>query len=233
MDDSPIRDLPTGADADRPRRGQRRADREAAIVAAAIEEFRTVGLANARLEDVAARAGVAKGTIYLYFDGKEDLFKAAVRSLIHPLLEQIEREVAEFQGPTEELLRRAIRGMHLDLTLRVETREMLRLLIAEAARMPDLADFFHAEMASRGLATVRMILWRGIALGEFRRTPAAEFPLLVIAPAKAAAMWALMFGERHPLEFERYIEAHCEFVLAALRAPATGADAQESSAAPA
>ncbi len=211
------------SESDRPRRDQRRADREAAIVAAAIEEFIAVGLANARLEDVAARAGVAKGTIYLYVDGKDELFKAAVRSLVHPLLEQIERQVAEFQGPTEELLRRAIRTMHLDLTVRRETRELLRLLIAESHRMPELADFFHAEMAARGLATVKMILWRGIALGEFRQTPAAEFPLLVVAPCKAAAVWQLMFGDRHALDLERYVEAHCEFVLAALRAPASGA----------
>lgn len=214
------------SESDRPRRDQRRADREAAIVAAAIEEFIAVGLSNARLEDVAARAGVAKGTIYLYFAGKDELFKAAVRSLVHPLLEQIERQVAEFQGPTEELLRRAIRTMHLDLTVRRETRELLRLLIAESHRMPELADFFHAEMAARGLATVKMILWRGIALGEFRPTPAAEFPLLVVAPCKAAAVWQLMFGDRHALDLERYVEAHCDFVLAALRAPgAPGAPA--------
>lgn len=207
-----------GAERASPRRGQRRAEREAAIVAAAIEEFRIVGLANARLDDVAARAGVAKGTIYLYFENKEELFKAAVRRLIHPMLEQIEHEVAEFRGGTEELLRKAIRGMYLDLTLRDEARELLRLLIAEAHRMPDLAEFFFEEMASRGLATVRMILWRGIAQGEFRRSPAAEFPDLIVAPCKSLAVWQLIFGDRHPIDAQRYMDAHCEFVLAALRA---------------
>jgi AcrR family transcriptional regulator len=205
------------ADADRPRRDQRRADREAAIVRAAIEEFIAVGLSNARLDDVAARAGVAKGTIYLYFDSKEELFKAAVRSLIHPLMQQVEREVAEFQGPTEELLRKALRTIYSDMAVRNQTRELLRLLIAEGHRMPELSDFFHSEMASRGLATLRMIVWRGVAQGEFRQTPAAEFPLLIVAPCHALAMWQLMHGERHALDIERYIDAHCEFVLAALR----------------
>lgn len=204
-------------DADRSRRDQRRAEREAAIVAAAIEEFIAVGLSNARLDDVAARAGVAKGTIYLYFDSKEELFKAAVRSLIHPLMQQVEREVAEFQGPTEELLRKALRTIYSDMAGRDQTRELLRLLIAEANRMPELSDFFHAEMASRGIATLRMILWRGVALGEFRQTPAAEFPLLIVAPCHALAMWQLMYGPRHALDVERYIDAHCEFVLASLR----------------
>lgn len=211
------------AEGDRPRRDQRRADREAAIVRAAIAEFIAVGLSSARLDDVAARAGVAKGTIYLYFDSKEELFKAAVRSLIFPVMQQVEREVAEFQGPTEELLRKALRSIHMDMVVRDETRELLRMLIAEAHRMPELAEFFHTEMAARGLATLKMIVWRGIALGEFRHTPAAEFPLLVVAPCQAAALWQLLYGNRHPLDADRYIDAHCEFVLAALRAPAPNA----------
>jgi AcrR family transcriptional regulator len=205
------------AEADRPRREQRRADREAAIVRAAIEEFIAVGLANARLEDVAARAGVAKGTIYLYFDTKEDLYKAAVRSLIHPVVQQVEREVAEFQGPTEDLLRQALRTMYADITTRTDTRELMRLLIAEAHRMPEVVDFFYTEMASRGLATIRMIVWRGIALGEFRPSPAAEHPMLITAGCKALALWQLIFGDRHGLDVARYVDAHCDFVLAALR----------------
>lgn len=214
---------PGPTDGDRPRRDQRRADREAAIVRAAIAEFIAVGLSSARLDDVAARAGVAKGTIYLYFDSKEELFKAAVRALIFPVMQQVEREVAEFQGPTEELLRKALRSIHMDMVVRDDTRELLRMLIAEAHRMPELAEFFHTEMAARGLATLKMIVWRGIALGEFRPTPAAEFPLLVIAPCQAAALWQLLYGNRHALDAERYIDAHCEFVLAALRAPAPNA----------
>lgn len=215
--DRPDAPVPGVPDADRPRREQRRADREAAIVRAAIEEFIAVGLANARLEDVAARAGVAKGTIYLYFDTKEDLYKAAVRSLIHPLMQQVEREVAEFQGPTEDLLRRALRTMYADITTRTDTRELMRLLIAEAHRMPEVVDFFYTEMASRGLATIRMIVWRGIALGEFRPSPAAEHPMLITAGCKAVALWQLIFGDRHALDVERYVDAHCDFVLAALR----------------
>ncbi len=207
-----------GAEQARLPREQRRSDREAAIVAAAIEEFCAAGLAGARLEQVAQRAGVAKGTIYLYFDNKEELFKAAVRTLIHPLMERIESDIAEFQGSTEELLRNAILTAHADMHERPQTRELLRLMIAEGHRMPDLAEFFYRETIARGLATVRMILWRGIAQGEFRQSPAVEFPQLVIAPCMMAAIWMLLLGNAHPLDMERYSAAHASFIIAALRA---------------
>ncbi len=212
--------VPTEAE-DRPR-SERRREREAAIVAAAIEEFQIAGLMNARLDDIAARAGVAKGTLYLYFDGKEDLFKAAVRSLIHPLFVRMEQNVANFQGATEDLLRQAIRQMYADVASERAGRELLRLMIAEGHRMPELAQFYYDEIAARGLAMVRMIIWRGIAQGEFRRSPAAEFPHLVFAPCKMLATWQLMFGERYALEAERFAEAHAQFVLDALRAPGAG-----------
>lgn len=201
------------------RRDQRRKDREAAIIAAAIEEFQTSGLTNARLDAIAARAGVAKGTLYLYFDGKEDLFKAAVRSLIHPVFESVEQQVADFQGPTEDLLRIAIGETYAKMTSRPQTRELMRLLIAEGPRMPDLGDFYYREVVSRGQAMMRMIIWRGVALGEFRATPASEYPQLVIAPCVLSTIWELLFGATHTLDLERYSAAHVEFVLAALRAP--------------
>ncbi|MBS0374455.1 MAG: TetR/AcrR family transcriptional regulator [Proteobacteria bacterium] len=200
-------------------RSEKRREREAAIVAAAIEEFQVAGLMNARLDDIAARAGVAKGTLYLYFDGKEDLFKAAVRSLIHPIFVRMEQQVANFQGSSEDLLRQAIRQMYADVARERPGRELMRLMISEGHRMPELAAFYYEEIAARGLAMVRMIIWRGIAQGEFRQSPAAEFPHLVFAPCKMLATWQLMFGERYAIDAERFAEAHADFVIAALRAP--------------
>jgi len=200
-------------------RSERRREREAAIIAAAIEEFQLAGLMNARLDDIAARAGVAKGTLYLYFDGKEDLFKAAVRSLIHPIFGRMEQHVANFQGSTEDLLRQAIHQMYTDVARERTGRELMRLMISEGHRMPELAEFYHEEIAARGLAMVRMIIWRGIAQGEFRKSTAAEFPHLVFAPCKMLATWTLMFGERYAIDAERFANAHADFVLDALRTP--------------
>ena len=195
----------------------RRVNRESCILAAALEEFRACGFSNARLGDIALRAGVAKGTLYLYFDNKEELFKAAVRSLIHPQFEAMEREVANFAGSTEDLLRHAIKTMYTDLAHGRGGCELMRMMICEGHRMPELADFYYREIAARGLSTLRMIIWRGIALGEFRRSPAAEFPHLILAPSKYVSTWQMIFGDRQPLDIERYADAHIDFVLAALR----------------
>ena len=210
--------------ADRPR-SERRKEREAAIIAAAIEEFQRAGLMSARLDDIAARAGVAKGTLYLYFDGKEDLFKAAVRSLIQPVFVRMEQQIASFRGSTEDLLRQAVRDMYAEVTRDRSGCELQRLIIAEGHRIPDLADFYYDEIVSRGLAMVRMIIWRGIAQGEFRKTPAAEFPHMIFAPCKMLSTWKLMFGDRHPIDPEQYAEAHADFVIAALRASPAPASA--------
>jgi AcrR family transcriptional regulator len=201
------------------RRAGRRRDREAAIIGAAIEEFQVSGLVNTRLEDIAARAGVAKGTLYIYFDGKEDLFKAALRSLIHPIFERMEQTVADYQGSSEALLREAIGRIYAELAEQNPNRELMRLMIAEGHRMPELADFYHKEIMARGLATIRMIIWRGIAQGEFIQSPAAEFPHLVFSPCQMLATWQLMFGDRHPIDHARFAAAHAEFALRALRAP--------------
>ena len=200
------------------RRDQRRKDREAAIIAAAIEEFQTSGLTTARLDAIAARAGVAKGTLYLYYSDKAALFKAAVRSLIQPALARLQERVMQAEGSAVELLRASLRQIYREMTADSARRELVRLLIADGRRFPDLGDFYHDEVIAKGTATFRMILWRGIATGEFRHTPAEEFPHLLLAPCIALSNWKLMFGERHPMDIERYAEAHLQFVLAAIGA---------------
>ena len=197
----------------------RRVDREAAILAAAAREFCVAGFANAKLDAIAARAGVAKGTIYLYFDTKEDLLKAAVRRLVHPLIEDIERSVAEYQGPTEELLRIAVGHLHRNMVDSADMRELIRLLLAEGSRIPEMSEFFTKEILARGCATFRMILWRGIAQGEFRHSPAVDYPELIIAGAKSAAMSILLLGPAAREADPAYREAHVNFILDALRVP--------------
>jgi len=199
-------------------RAVQREQREAAILAAALEDFHASGLMNSRLEDIAARAGVAKGTLYLYFANKSELFRAVVRSLIQPLYEHMEQEVAHFEGPTEELLRRTLRQIQQHFAVEPSGRRLLHLMIAEGHRVPELADFYFNELSARGLAIIKMIIWRGIASGEFRQTPAAEFPHLIFAPVTLESAWPLMFGPERALDPDRFYEAQAEFLLAALRA---------------
>ena len=202
-------------------RSARQRERDALIIAAATAEFAAAGFENARLEDIAQRAGVAKGTLYLYYADKAALFKAAVRSLIQPALARLQERVMLADGSAVDLLRESLRQIYREMTTDGARRELVRLLISDGRRFPDLGDFYHDEVIAKGTATFRMILWRGIATGEFRHTPAEEFPHLLLAPCIALSNWKLMFGDRHPLDVERYVEAHLQFVLGAIAASPT------------
>jgi AcrR family transcriptional regulator len=186
---------------------------------AATAEFAAAGFENARLDDIAQRAGVAKGTLYLYYADKAALFKAAVRSLIQPALARLQERVMLADVSAVDLLRESLQQVYREMTADSARRELVRLLIADGRRFPDLGDFYHDEVIAKGTATFRMILWRGIATGEFRHTLAEEFPQLLLAPCIALSNWKLMFGDRHPVDVDRYAEAHLQFVLAAIAAP--------------
>jgi AcrR family transcriptional regulator len=198
-------------------RSARQREREAVILQAAIAEFAAAGFENARLDDIAQRAAVAKGTLYLYYEDKAALFKAAVRSVIHPVLARIQDTVIAADGSAGDLLRTVLAEIYREMTTDDLRRELVRLLIAEGRRFPDLGDFYHDEVIAKGTATFRMILWRGIATGEFRHSAAEEFPQLLLAPCVAFSNWQLMFGDRRPMDRDRYFEAHLQFVLAAVQ----------------
>lgn len=197
-------------------RSARQCERDAAILRAAIAEFASAGFENARLDDIAQRAGVAKGTVYRYHADKAALFKAAVRSLIHPVLARIQEQALLAEGSATALLRSVFAEVYREMVADDVRRELVRLLIAEGRRFPELGDFYHDEVIARGIATFRMILWRGVATGEFRRSAAEDYPQLLMAPCIAYSNWQLMFGDRHPVDLERYAAAHLDFVLAAL-----------------
>ena len=197
------------------RRRRNKAARPAELLDAAIDVFARQGYAATRMEDVARRAGVAKGTVYVYYRDKEALFQAAVRHLIGPAIETVEHAVEDFQGPTEQLLRLLIGTVYQRI---VSTRApaLVRLLIAESERFPELARFYHREVLSRGMAAISRVLARGVDRGEFRALRASGHPQILMGPALAAAIWTLLAGKSHPIDFAAYEAAHAELVLAAL-----------------
>jgi AcrR family transcriptional regulator len=195
----------------------RRDARAQTLIAAALEEFKAKGYAAARLDDVARRAGVAKGTLYLYFDSKEALFKAVVRSAILPAIERAEGAAAASDGSAADLLRQLVRTATRDI-VESDGREVLRLLIGEAGRFPDLADFYYEEVVQRAMAAVRGIVARGVASGEFRRTALDAMPQAVVAPLILAAVWKTLFERRHPLDAAALVELHLDLTLDGLRA---------------
>jgi AcrR family transcriptional regulator len=150
------------------RRGRRKDARPSELTAAAVHLFVEKGFAATRLEDVAQRAGVSKGTVYLYFDSKEELFKAVVRSGIVAAIEEAERTLANHQGTASELLRELVAGWW-ECIGTSELSGIPKLMISEARNFPEIAKFYHAEVIQRGTQLFVRALERGIERGEFRR----------------------------------------------------------------
>jgi AcrR family transcriptional regulator len=198
------------------RKAPAQAPRDEQIVAAAFEEFSAHGYAATRLDDVARRAGVAKGTIYLHFKNKEVLFQAVVRSLIRPLIEEFGGFARE-PGGSAETLCQFLSRFYDDVVRSAKVRGILRLLIAESGNFPQVAEIYRREVIEPGLGAIRLVLDRGWDSGEFQRTKARDFPQILLAPAIAAVVWILVIGKRVPLDLEAYFSAHLEFVLRGLK----------------
>lgn len=175
-----------------PKWRRRKDDRPAEIIAAALEVFSRRGFAAARLEEIAAQAGVSKGTLYLYFRSKEELFKAMVRELLVPTIVEVEQQVAGEAGGTSELLAGVLRGMVEVIASPVGA--IPKLVIAEAGNFPDLARFYAEEVVGRGMGVVSRLVARGVERGEFRAIDPAGAAPVVIAPLLLLAMW------KHALE---------------------------------
>jgi AcrR family transcriptional regulator len=192
-------------------RAERSAERRAAIVEAAFDEFIARGFAATRLDDVARRAGVAKGTIYLHFKDKEALFEELVRTAIVPLIARL-APPAQPPGSVRDALE------HFAFTFIQEvatTRrgDLVRLIVAEGPRFPAIADFYYREVVSRGLAAMRGLIQLGIARGEIRVPALANYPQIVVAPAMIAVIWKSLFERHAPLDAMAMLRVHLDLIF--------------------
>jgi AcrR family transcriptional regulator len=197
---------------------QRQAKLEA-ILAAALDVFVEKGFSDARLEDVAARAGVAKGTIYLYVASKEALFEALVHSGIALPIEAIERKILALDLPAEATLRMLF-GFLRQEVLGTRRKEIVGLILSEAGRFPEIAAVYHREVLSRGMGLLRRIAERAVERGEFRSDELARFPQLAVAPGVLALIWTNLFQHIEPLDVEAMFDAHVALLMRALKEPA-------------
>jgi AcrR family transcriptional regulator len=190
-----------------------KAHRQRQILEAAFDEFAANGYAAARLDGVAKRANIAKGTIYLYFKNKELLFQAVVRSLVHPAPEQLEPPAAaDTRGSTETKIRELVSRQYAQFVRNERARELFRLVVAESRRFPELSRSYHRDAIEPELGALRQFVRTGMASGVFRKTTAGDFPQILLAPALVAAVGILLFGKRSAAELEAYEQAHVEFV---------------------
>jgi AcrR family transcriptional regulator len=200
------------------RRKRRKESRPSELLAAALELFVERGFAATRLDDVAARAGVSKGTLYLYFAGKDDLFKAVVRGGILPAIAKAEALVREFTGGAGELFRAVVSGIWSNVGGNLLSG-IPKLIIAESGNFPDLARFYYQEVILRGLALMANILKRGIQQGEFRSVDIEPTARAMMGPLLLMMLWRHSFQahESAPLSAERYIDSYLALVLEGLR----------------
>jgi AcrR family transcriptional regulator len=192
-------------------RAERAAARRAAIIDAGLDEFVARGFAATRLDDVAKRAGVAKGTIYLHFKDKEALFQELVRSALVPLIARL--VVAPAPGRSARDTLEEFVGLFAHEVMSTRRGDILRLIIAEGARFPKLADFYYREVVSRGMTGMRMLIERGIAQGEIRNAGLAQFPQLAVAPAIVAVIWHGLFGRIAPLDATAMLRVHLDLIF--------------------
>jgi AcrR family transcriptional regulator len=213
----------------KPRWQRRKDERPGEILNAALDVFAARGFAAAKLDEVAARAGVSKGTLYLYFESKEELFRSVVRQLLLPNVAMAERRIAEHKGPAAELLRELV------LTFgRVITESKLgaipKLIVAEAANFPDIAKFYYEEVIKRGMRAMGGLLQRGAAAGEFRPIPIEHFLPLLMGPLLLLIVWKHGFERAGipPLPIEAVLKEHADSLLRALAPDAARKEAKHA-----
>ncbi len=188
------------------------------IIEAALEVFGEVGLARARLDDIAKRAGISKGTIYVYFPDKEALFKEVVRKTVISTIERAERNLTA-ETATEQLTG-YMRG-YWQFLRSPAFAAIYRLVIGELRNFPDLATFYSTEVIARGLRLVSGIIQRGINSGEFRSMSAEVAARGMAGMFIAHAIWCgdrECFGHVVNKSDEEILEELQDLFLHAIRA---------------
>jgi AcrR family transcriptional regulator len=186
--------------------------RRQAILEAALDVFAAEGFAAAKLDDVADKAGVAKGTIYLHFKDKQDLFEQMVRDAVLPVIARLE-ELAKVPDLPAELVLRAMFDVFRTQVLGTRRKDLLRLILTEGPRFPAIAVFYHREVVARGLTLMGELLNRARAKGDLSAEGLARFPQLVVAPLILAVVWDSLFAAIEPLDVEGLLAVHRELLL--------------------
>jgi AcrR family transcriptional regulator len=199
----------------RSQRWQRRKEaRPGELLDAALDVFFEKGFAAARLEDIAARAGVSKGTVYLYFKSKDDVFEALVHAIPEANVEQLRAVASDESVPADETLRRVL--TFVGFVFRDERMmKFPRLFIGEGGRFPKIAETYKRIVISRGLNILSALIERGIEEGRFRNVDPKHAAYAALAPMLFGAIWKTTFErfDDAPLDAQAFGEQHNETFL--------------------
>ncbi len=196
------------------RRQEASEQRRQAILDAGLDVFAEHGFAAARLDEVAERAGVAKGTIYLSFKDKEDLFEQIILGAVKPVLARVDQVAGRSDLPVDAILSGLFDVFRTQI-LETKRKEIIRLVLTEGGRFPRIAEFYHREVITKGLAIIRRAAQRAYERGELPSNDLGRFPHLVFAPLLLALIWQGLFANIQPLDVKGLLAAHRTILLGA------------------
>ena len=200
-----------------PKWQRRSEDRPREICAAALEVFAEKGFAAAKLDEIARRAGVSKGTLYLYFKDKQDLFRAVVRDAIAPNVEAITSAVSSLEAPVADNVRMFLAGF-AEREARLPVGAVAKIVIGESRNFPELARVWHDEVASKAIGALAGFVERAQHRGEVRPGDPRLYAFSLIGPMVLGALWraTLVPAGGQPLDLATLARQHAETVLTGL-----------------
>ncbi len=197
-------------------RRRRKEARPDELIDAALELFVERGFAATRAEDVAHRAGVSKGTLYLYFSSKEDLLRAVIRERVSTQIEATAKRFEGYDGSSVELLLKVASKWWLDV-LESPASGVFKIIVTEVRGFPELGAFWEREVIEPGERLLGQVVERGIRRGEFRRVDVASAVHSLVLPFVMLCIHRHTLGacgeRRHRLEPRRFIDEHLRLVL--------------------
>lgn len=203
---------------------QRRADeRPREICAAALDVFAEKGFAAAKLDEIARRAGVSKGTLYLYFKDKAELFRAVVRDAIAPNVQAMTSALASLDAPFADIIRMFLAGF-AEREARLPVGAVAKIVIGESRNFPELARVWHDEVASKAIAALAGFVERAQQRGEVRSGDPRLYALSLMGPMVLGALWraTLVPVGARPLDLHALAQQHAETVLRGLLTDSNG-----------
>ena len=207
-----------------PKRERRKEARPGELVKAALDLFVEKGFAATRVDEVAARAGVSKGTLFLYFESKEDLFKAVIRDNIANLFPAWNEEFKTFEGSSAEMLHYAMDLWWLNVG-NTPASGIVKLVISEAQNFPEIAAFYQKEVVEPGTGLLQSILQRGVERGEFQHMDTSKSVFSIIAPMIFLMMWKHSMGacaaSANIIDPKEFIHMHVDLLLNGMSAKKT------------
>ncbi|KJF67568.1 TetR/AcrR family transcriptional regulator [Rhizobium nepotum] len=197
-------------------RAEQKIQRPLEILDAAFEEFTKRGFTATRVEDIAGRVGVTKGTVYVYFETKEALFEAMIEHVSVPFQEAFRAYARTSDDPVEEL-RLLLEFLFDAFVDNRRMRELFRFVVAEGAKFPDLIDRHHDALMAPVLERIHTILEEGVAKKRFRANP-PELAKVVMSPMIGTLVFRLIFNDRRSLDRQAVLKIHLELILRGLQA---------------